>query len=153
VQGLGQDQYILKICPFAYELRYMKSEVLAYNTLASQKCHLMPRLVAYVYERNETQIIGFVCEKLEGRFAGPDDYIMCKSRLQELHSYGVIHGDLNRFNIIITSRGLRFVDFEKSVLVESVTKDDFLCLQQEELDSLQSNLNDQGSLGKPWFPL
>jgi hypothetical protein len=112
-------------------------------------CELVPRLIAYVYERSEEQIIGFVCEKFEGHFAGPSDYIPCKRGLQQLHSYGCVHGDLNRFNIMITSSGPRFVDFEKSILEGSVSKDDFLRLQREELDSLQGYLNDQEDWGKP----
>jgi len=102
IQLQAQVLHILKICLFEYELPYMIREVLTYNVLAQWGCELVPCLIAFVYERSEEQIIGFICEKLEGRFAGPDDYIVCKRSLQQIHSYGFVHGDLNRFNIIIT---------------------------------------------------
>jgi len=149
---LDTQRQILKICPFKYQLRYFTKEIKTYNTLSERGCSLTPRLSAYVFERTEEQIIGFICEEFHGRFAGPSDYSECKRSLLQLHSYGVVHGDLNKFNIIITASGARFFDLEKSVLDtdEEISKDEFSRLQQEEVDGLEKALHDEEGWGKPW---
>jgi tRNA A-37 threonylcarbamoyl transferase component Bud32 len=90
--------------------------------------------------------MGFICDELQGRFAGPSDYSECKRGLQQLHSYSVVHGDLNKFNIIIIPDDPRFIDLEKSVLDvdENISKEEFAHLQQEELDRLEKSLHDEG---------
>ncbi|TAQ85620.1 hypothetical protein B7494_g6074 [Chlorociboria aeruginascens] len=149
---LDTQRQILKICPFKYQLQYLTKEIKTYNTLSERGCSLIPRLSAYVFERTEDQIIGFLCEEFIGRVAGPDDYDECKHSLLKLHSYGVVHGDLNKFNIIITASGARFFDLEKSVLDtdEGISKNEFSRLQQEEVDRLEEALYDKEGWGKPW---
>jgi len=146
------QRQILKICPFEYQLQYFTQEVKAYKKLSERGCGLIPRLSAYVFERTEEQIIGFVCEELDGRFAESSDYKECKHSLLQSQSYGVVHGDLNRFNIIITASGVRFIDLEKSLLDtdKGISKDEFSRLQQEEVDGLEKALCDEEGWGKPW---
>jgi tRNA A-37 threonylcarbamoyl transferase component Bud32 len=83
-----------------------------------------------------------MCEEFQGRFAEPRDYCECRRSLQQLHSCGAVHGDLNKFNIIITTDGVRFIDLGKSILDtdEGVSKDKFSRLQQE-LYGLEKALN------------
>jgi hypothetical protein len=152
---LNNQRQILKICPFKFDLPYFTREMETYNTLYKRGCSLIPRLSAYAFERSEEQVIGFICEELQGRFATPSDYGNCRHSLVELHSYGVVHGDLNKFNIIVTVDGPRFFDLEKSVLVTDtqVSKDEFLRLQQEELDGLEKALHNEEGWGKPWLEL
>lgn len=90
---LDSRRQILKICPFRFELQYFTQEIKA--SLSDRGCTLIPRLSAYVFDRSEEQIIGFVCDELQGMFAVPEDYCECKRGLQQLHSYGVIHRDVN----------------------------------------------------------
>jgi len=152
---LDIQRQILKICPFKYQLQYFTQEIKAYNTLSARGCSLIPRLSAYIFERSEEQIIGFICEEFQGRFARPSDYSDCRNSLLQLHSYGVVHGDLNKFNIIITADGPRFFDLEKSVLDtdEEISNDEFSLLQQEELDGLEKALHDEEGWGRPWLKL
>ena len=149
---LDSCRRILKICPFKFELQYFTQEINTYNMLYQRGCSLIPRLYAYVFERSEEQITDFICEELQGRFARLGDYSECKRGLQQLHSYGVIHGDLNKFNIIITTDGPRFIDLEKSILDtdEKVSKDEFESLLQQELDGLEKALHDEEGWGRPW---
>lgn len=149
---LNWKRQILKVCPFASELPYFTQEVKTYNTLAERGCYLIPRLSAYVFERSEDQIMGFICEGLHGRVAGPNDFNDCKRSLAKLHTYGVIHGDLNKFNIMITVDGPRFFDLEKCVLDTDgeISKVDFSRLQEEELAGLGRALWDEEGWGKPW---
>jgi hypothetical protein len=141
----GQQQ-ILKICPFEYQLKYMSREVRAYNMLRERKCYLVPMILAFVFERSDDQVVGFICSRFEGEFAAPDDYDKCKLSLQQLHSYGIVHGDLNRFNIIMTADGPRFIDLENATLV--IDKQD-LSGQLEELEKLEKVLSDPEEWGKP----
>jgi len=152
---LDIQRQILKICPFKYQLQYFTRELKAYNTLSERGCSLIPRLAAYVFERSEDQIIGFTCEEFQGRFAKPSDYSECKHSLLQLQSYGVVHGDLNKFNIIITPEGPRFFDLEKSIFDtdEDISKDEFSRLQQEEIDGLEKALYNEEGWGRPWLEL
>lgn len=141
----------MKDCYFQWLLKYMEREIRAYCTLLSQNCPLIPRLSAFVYERTEDEFIGFVCEELEGRTAGPEDYDECKKSLTQLHTYGVIHGDINRFNIIITANGPRFIDLEKAIFRkdEHFPDEEFVRRQQVELVALQAALNSEEDWGRP----
>jgi RIO-like serine/threonine protein kinase len=103
-----------------------------------------------VYERTKEQIIGFVCEEVKGRFAGPEDFEECRTAVEELHEVGVVHGDLNKYNIIIGIDGVRFIDLEKAVVDIDISRDEFSRLQVEELNGLENTLNDKEGWGKPW---
>ncbi|KAF2802116.1 uncharacterized protein BDZ99DRAFT_402048 [Mytilinidion resinicola] len=144
---------IFKNCPFEFELEYMVRELRAYNMLRERGCTLIPTISAYVFERSDNQIIGFICEEFKGDFAGPDNYAECKRSLLQLHSYGLIHGDLNKFNIIITANGPRFFDLEKSIFDSDIglSEHEFSRLQEEELNGLEKALRDEEGWGKPWL--
>lgn len=45
-------------------------------------------------------------------------------RLNQLHSEGIIHEDINKYNIIITVDGLMFIDLENAVICSSERDDD-----------------------------
>jgi hypothetical protein len=141
---------ILKICPFAYQLRYLAREMRAYEVLWERRCRLVPQVEAYIFERSEEQVMGFLCEQVEGRFAGPGDYGECRAAVEKLHEFGVVHGDLNRYNIIIEGGRVRFVDLEKAVLDTEVEGGEFARLCEEELEGLEKILNDEEGWGKPW---
>ena len=101
----------------------------AYEALCERGCELVPRLDAYVFERSEEQVVGFMCEDVEERFAGPEDYEECRRGVERLHEFGVVHGDLNKYNIIIAMDGPRFIDLEKAVVDTEVTRDEFSSLR------------------------
>jgi hypothetical protein len=149
----ASERRILKICPFKFELAYMTRELRTYIMLKQRGCTLVPTICAYVFERSKEQVIGFICEQFEGQFPGPDDYAECKRSLLQLHSYGIVHGDLNKFNMIKTANGVRFFDLEKSILDSdvSLSEDEFSRLQEEELVGLEKALHDQEGWGKPWL--
>lgn len=67
-----------------------------------------------------------------------------------MHGFGVVHGDLNRYNIIMAGDGVRFVDLEKAVLDSEVEGDEFVRLCGVELNGLEKMLNDEEGWGKPW---
>lgn len=149
---LDSRRQILKICPFEFEIPYFTQEIKAYKTLFERRCPLVPQLSAYVFERTEEQIVGFVCEEVRGTFAGPTDFAVCRDGLQQLHKYGIVHGDVNRFNIIITPNGPRFIDLERSVLDTDMemSRNQFVSLQNQEFEKLEQALHNDEGWGKPW---
>lgn len=151
VISLDDRRQIVKICPFKWLFRWLRREAEAYALLTQRGCRLIPRLSAYVFERSEEQIVGFVVEELQGRWAGPDDGVACRRGLARLHSYGIVHGDVNRFNIMITSDGPRFLDLEKAVFdTDGLPSGEFARLQQEEMDGLDQALRSREIWGRPW---
>ncbi|KAF2711322.1 hypothetical protein K504DRAFT_489226 [Pleomassaria siparia CBS 279.74] len=84
------------------------------------------------------------------RFADPSDYVQCRGALEELHSFGCVHGDLNKFNIIITTNGPRFIDYERTRLDTDLSDTELATLQQQEIDGLDEVLNNEEGWGKPW---
>ncbi|KAF2790759.1 hypothetical protein K505DRAFT_75680 [Melanomma pulvis-pyrius CBS 109.77] len=148
--SLQSQRRIFKFCPFEFEVPYLAQEIKALTMLSRRGCSLIPSVLSYVFERSKEQIIGFVCEELQGRFADPSDYVQCRDALQELHSYGCIHGDLNKFNIIITANGPRFIDCEKTRLDTDLSDTELATLQQQEIDGLDEVLNNEEGWGKPW---
>jgi len=48
-------------------------------------------------------------EELKGRHGSIGDR---QQVVKRLHSLGIIHGDLNRHNFIVTTAGVRLIDFE-----------------------------------------
>ena len=70
--------------------------------------------------------------------------------MERLHGFGVVHGDLNRYNIIMSTDGLRLIDLEKAVVDTEVCGDEFSRLRIEELNGLQNALNGEEGWGKPW---
>lgn len=119
----------------------IQREIEAYHTLTRQGFTLIPRLLAYTYERTENEVVGFVSEKLEGRPAGPEDYEACRQAIIQLHSHGALHGDINRNNFVITENGPHFIDLETVVFEANTDWGSFSRRQQQELDELLPRLN------------
>jgi len=57
-------------------------------------------------------VIGILLEKLEGTFASIEDLPGCEEALDRLHSLGLSHGDVNRYNFIIGDGWVKMIDFE-----------------------------------------
>lgn len=145
VSGDGR-KYILKIARFPREIEWVTRELQAYHRLAA--CPLVPRLVGYVFETCQERVIGFLIEKAEGRFPELRDYEEVRQALDQLHRY-LIHGDLVKYNIIMTHQGPIFIDLEASVLIG--TKDWSDSAMDKEKQSLRDKLaDDECGAGRPW---
>ena len=104
----------LKIARFSHELTYLRQEIWAYSILIEHGFTGAPEFYGYVYEEQRDRVIGFVMEKLCGRHAGVADLQSCHTLVQQIHFAGLIHGDLNKYNFIVTKQGAKLVDFEAS---------------------------------------
>ena len=74
---------------------------------------LAPRFLGHVSEHG--RIIGLLLEKAEEvREARIEDLAFCEEAVERLHTLGLAHGDLNRFNFFVTEDSIKLIGFENS---------------------------------------
>ncbi|KAF2964766.1 hypothetical protein GQX73_g8802 [Xylaria multiplex] len=123
---------VAKIARFEWQIPSLTRETWAYCFLG----HLT----------ENGRVMGFLMEKLEGRFACLDDLTQCAALLKRLHGLGdlgLVHGDVNRYNFIVEEcyRGcVRLVDFEHAQDYDEK-------LAQAELESLPAELAEETGRG------
>ncbi|KAI1111608.1 alpha-galactosidase A [Nemania sp. NC0429] len=128
---------IAKIARFEWELPRIEQETRAYQLLEGSG--LAPRFLAHVHENG--RIIGFLLQKMEGRPASIEDLSVCETALKNLHELGFVHGDVNRYNFLVTEEGAKLLDFEclqENASPESMSK---------ELENLRAELVDESGRG------
>lgn len=134
---------IAKIARFEWEVPSIEQETRAYQLLEGKG--LAPRFLGHIYENNG-RIMGFLLEKVEGRSASLQDLNVCATSLRKLHDLGLLHGDVNRYNFLITERGATMLDFEhfqENASAESMSL---------ELESLCDELVDESGRGGGFMP-
>ncbi|KAK4163130.1 cyclin f-box [Cladorrhinum sp. PSN259] len=133
----SQGTLIAKIARFEWELPRIEQETRAYQLLEGSG--LAPRFLAHIHENG--RIMGFLLEKIEGRSASVQDLGVCKTALGKLHKLGFVHGDVNRYNFLVTEGGVKLIDFERfqeNASPESMSK---------ELENLRAELVDESGRG------
>ena len=128
---------IAKIARFEWEIPRIEQETRAYQLL--ENSGLAPRFLAHVHENG--RIMGFLLEKIEGRPAFFQDLTACETALRKLHKLGFVHGDVNRYNFVVTEKGVKLLDFES--LGESASPESM----RKELESLRAELVDESGRG------
>ncbi|KAK3293672.1 alpha-galactosidase A [Chaetomium fimeti] len=128
---------IAKIARFEWELPRIEQETRAYQLLEGSG--LAPRFLAHVHENG--RIMGFLLEKTEGRPASFQDLSTCETALGKLHELGLVHGDVNRYNFLVTEAGAKLLDFE--CLQENANRE----LMSKELGNLRAELVDESGRG------
>ncbi|KAK4108643.1 alpha-galactosidase A [Canariomyces notabilis] len=128
---------IAKIARFEWEVPRIKQETRAYQLLEGHG--LAPRFLGHVHENG--RVMGFLLEKIEGRSASLADLDMCEAALGKLHALGLIHGDVNRYNFLVTEEGVKLLDFEH--FQENACPD----VMVRELESLPAELADESGRG------
>jgi len=128
---------IAKIARFEWELPRVEQETRAYQLLEGSG--LAPRFLAHVHENG--RIVGFLLEKIEGRSASFQDLSVCESALGKLHELGLVHGDVNRYNFLVTEEGVKLLDFER--LRENASPESM----SKELENLRAELIDESGRG------
>lgn len=103
---------ILKIANFAHDLPDLKREIEAYLLLTESGCTAVPGFLGYVYEGHTDRVVGILIEDVVGRPAGIEDLEACQDAVRKLHDAGIIHGDLNQFNFLVSNAGAKIIDFE-----------------------------------------
>ncbi|TVY83328.1 hypothetical protein LSUE1_G001753 [Lachnellula suecica] len=128
---------IAKFARFEWEIGYYISETQAYSWIDGSR--IGPEFLGYLTE--EGRVIGFLIEKVEGRHATHSDLLACQAIVGQLHGMGVLHGDLNKHNFLISERGAVLIDFEtaeRSIDSEAM---------EGELRGLEKQLLDESGLG------
>jgi predicted Ser/Thr protein kinase len=129
---------IFKFARFEWEIDSLDSECRAYQSIEGQR--IGPRFLGHVSE--EGRVIGFLMEKVEdARHPTISDYASCAKTLTSLHRLGLLHGDLNKHNFLINSRGATLIDFE------CTRKSDDIEAFEAEIENLVEQLNDTSGKG------
>lgn len=149
---IDEKDVFMKIAPFSYQLRYLRQEVTMYQYLLGENLPFGPELLGYVYEETPNRVIGFLCQAIRGRHPLVADYDICMNALERLHAKGIHHGDINKFNILITPKNeVVFLDFENSTptATSSWSDTEIATMMQTEKHGLHDALLDQSNRGRP----
>ncbi|KAK5264343.1 hypothetical protein LTR96_010360 [Exophiala xenobiotica] len=146
----GSELCYLKVARFNFKVGWVRRELEAIYTLAERKSQLGPELLGYAFEGSRDRVIGFLTKAIPGRPAHISDLEDCKEALGELHASGLLHGDLVKDNILITSEGPKFIDFEDSTPQPCNDLERWNAMKEQELCSLEAALLDSSGRGRPW---
>jgi hypothetical protein len=139
-----------KIAAFDGQTPSMERETWGYSVVdRHQNVHSgEPRIAPWVLGHLTEcgRVMGILLERLEGGFASLEDLLECASTLCRLHEIGVVHGDANRYNLIVDkqSKKVKMVDFEWVAALEVDEAAAGL-----ELESLASELSEETGRGAP----
>lgn len=133
----AQTKFVAKIARFEWEVPRIEQETRAYQLL--EGTGLAPRFLGHIHENG--RVMGFLLEKLEGRSAYFEDLGQCEEAVRSLHRLGLLHGDVNRYNFLITDEGVKLIDFESSN--ENASPESM----QKELEKIRTNLTDESGRG------
>ncbi len=136
--SLFPSRFIVKIARFEWEIPRLQRETHAYSLL--EGTGLAPKFLGHVAENG--RVIGFVLEKAAGREAGIiKDLATCEAAVRRLHSLGLTHGDLNRFNFIVGKCGVKLIDFENTKVGKNME------VMQCEIEGLANQLKEETGRG------
>ncbi|KAF2207768.1 hypothetical protein CERZMDRAFT_88239 [Cercospora zeae-maydis SCOH1-5] len=121
---------VAKFARFPWEIDALEKETEAYQWIDGQD--IGPIFLGHLVEEGRT--IGFLMENItDARHASENDLEICRHKLCSLHRLGILHGDVNKYNFLITNSHATLLDFE------SARK----CTNQEELDKELQSLSQQ----------
>jgi hypothetical protein len=141
---LHMDVCVLKIARFGHELPALHTEIKAYGILERYGFRHAPKFLGYVYEETKDRVTGFLMEALSGHHPNIKDLEICQDAMTKLHALGIVHRDLNKFNIVIQEKTAKLIDFEAATFRDS---EEYLKLEQEEASSLAQKLADTSMVG------
>ncbi|KAH9949233.1 alpha-galactosidase A [Amylocystis lapponica] len=128
---------VAKFARFDFEMDSMDHETAIYKTIQGRD--IGPAFLGHLTEHG--RVMGCLMEKVEGHSANIDDLEGCREVVKRLHALGVVHGDLNRYNFVVSEIGATLIDFE-----EATTEGDTEAME-EEYAQLTERLTDESGLG------
>lgn len=141
--AINERNLVLKIARFQFETASIRNEIEIYSYLVQKGFMLGPDIVGYVHEEEGDRIIGFLLEDLPGRYPSIDDLDLCQATIQELHAIGILHGDLNKYNFLISGMTAKIIDYEAST---HITKDSYEA--SNEMQQPTTRLLDDSGIGR-----
>lgn len=135
---------VAKFACWDWEIGYMEDEYTAYQWIEGH--NIGPKFLGHITE--EGRVIGFLLERVadetgDARHATPEDLKVCQQALAKLHNLGILHGDLVKYNILITSKGATLIDFS------TARKSDDISAFEEEKKVLEAELYSDSDRGRP----
>ena len=135
---------VAKFACWEWEINYMDDECAAYQWIEGHS--IGPKFLGHITE--EGRVIGFLMERVmdetgDARHATPADNEACSKALAKLHQLGILHGDINKYNMLVTNKGVTLVDFCTARNCEDASAFD------KEMRSLEASLRSDSRLGKP----
>ncbi|KAK6078714.1 hypothetical protein SCUP234_06052 [Seiridium cupressi] len=129
---------LVKFAEFPWQMPFFEAETTAYEWIDGQG--VGPKFLGHLTEAG--RVIGFVVEYIDGaRTADIGDLAACRGALTKLHSLGIKHGDINKYNFLVREG--------KAVLVDSETAQ--RCIEKGELEAeyelLERSLGDSSRRG------
>lgn len=137
---LFPEPVIFKLALFPWQIQHLEAETRAYEWI--RNVEVGPRFLGHVSEGG--RIVGFLMENITRACpATLDDLEACKIALAQLHSLGILHGDVNRNNFLIQQPADKamMIDFETA---EKCDEQDKL---QAEVLSLAESFKDPSNRG------
>lgn len=135
--GYGDAVVVAKFSTFEWTMPSFDRETEAYRQIEGKG--IGPAFLAHVTENG--RVTGFLLEKVEGGRAEVGDLDRCREVVLRLHALGVVHGDLNRHNFIVSPSEVTLIDFADSTIGGSTTA------MEEELLQLPSLLEEDTGRG------
>jgi predicted Ser/Thr protein kinase len=133
---------VSKIARFEFEVPWMETETAIYQAIDGHG--IGPAFLGHLVEHG--RVMGFLIEKIDGRNGEIDDLEACESIVKRLHSLGIVHGDLNKYNFIIGPTRTTLIDFEGAI--KNRNKE----AMQKELLRLTEELTEKTGRGCPYRP-
>ena len=100
---------LVKFAVFPWQMPYFEAETTAYEWVDGRG--VGPKFLGHLTEGG--RVFGFVTEYIDdARTAEAGDLAVCQNALAKLHSLGIKHGDINRFNFLVREGEAVLVDFE-----------------------------------------
>ncbi|KAH8812560.1 alpha-galactosidase A [Xylogone sp. PMI_703] len=141
-------EVVAKIARFDFEIHLVENETRVYEKLEKDKIKhpnlaaISPAFLGHLTE--DGRVMGMLIEKLEGRRACVEDISACEDIVRRVHTLGIVHGDLNRYNFIVNEekRAVHLIDFENAKAYSDIKA-------KEEIDSLKDQLVEDTGRGGP----
>ena len=133
---------IAKIARFEFEIPWVETETAIYQAIDGHG--IGPAFLGHLVEHG--RVMGFLIEKIDGVHGEIGDLEACQSIVKRLHSLGIVHGDLNKYNFIVGPTRTTLVDFEDAI--KNGSKE----AMQKEFAGLTEQLTEETGRGGPAMP-
>lgn len=134
----GEGFAVAKIARFEFEIPFIENETRVYREIDGQE--IGPKFLGHLTENGRT--MGFLIEYLTFRPTSRDDLVACIAVLRRLHTLGLVHGDVNRYNFLMVEGDARLIDFDLCV---TATEEAMM----GELNRVSTELEDDSGRGAP----
>lgn len=137
-ERIPKTAIVVKFARFEWEIDTIDHECSAYEWIEGHG--IGPKFLGYMTE--EGRAIGFMMEKVtNARHATTADHDACSQALLNLQELGILHGDVNKHNFLISPAGVTLIDFDVA------RKSDEGDLLRSEAQSLMHHLGDTSGRG------